>query len=109
MNMKDSIVAMLKLKGMTQMDLAERLNLKCQSAVANALYRCNMEVGTLVKWCGACGYEVVIQPKNVRGKRPDGQFVIDSAGKTSADGEAESEKKTTRKKTSASSGSNGAE
>ena len=80
MKIKDCVKGMLKWKHITQMELTERLGLKRQSALANALARGNMTIETLVKYCDACGYEVVIQPKNVRGKRPDGQFVIDETG-----------------------------
>lgn len=80
MTLKDCVNGMLKYRHSTQTELTEKLGLKRQSAIANAMYRGNMTVETLVKYCSACGYEVVIQPTSVRGKRPDGQFVIDQTG-----------------------------
>jgi len=77
MNIKEAVKAMLKYRHKTQMELASDLGLGSQSTIGNALGRGNMTVETLVKYCDACGFEVVIQPTNVRGKRPEGQFVID--------------------------------
>ena len=80
MTLKECVVSMLKFKNITQTDLTQRLGLKRQSSVANALYRGNMTVETLVKYCAACGYEVAIQPNKLPGSRPKGQFVIDQTG-----------------------------
>ena len=79
MDFSDCIKAMMKSCRMTQADLAAKSQ-TYQQAISNAFKRNNTEVRTLVKWCDLCGYEVVIQPKNIRGKRPEGQFVIESAG-----------------------------
>lgn len=81
MKLKDAVKGMLKFRHKTQMELAEGIGIKRQSAIANALYRGNMTVETLVKYCEVCGYEVVIQPTNTRGKRPEGQFVINETGR----------------------------
>lgn len=80
MKLKDAVKGMLKFRHKTQMELAEDIGVKRQSGIANALVRGNMTVETLVRYCDACGYEVVIQPSNTRGKRPEGQFVIDETG-----------------------------
>lgn len=78
MNLKECVVLMMKSCRMTQARLAASVNVS-QTTIANALARGNVEVKTLLKWCEECDYEIVIQPKNVRGKRPDGQFVITEA------------------------------
>lgn len=80
MNLKDAIKGMLKFRHKTQQELAEGVGVKGQSSISNALCRGNITVETLAKYCAVCGYEVVIQPSNTRGKRPEGQFVIDETG-----------------------------
>lgn len=80
MKLKDAVKGMLKFRHKTQVELAEGLGIKSQGAIANALVRGNMTIETLVRYCNVCGYEVTIQPINVRGKRPEGQFVIDETG-----------------------------
>ena len=89
MTLKQCINGMLKWKHITQTELAERLNLKRQSTIANALSRGNMTVETLVNYCDACDYEVIIRPKGTRGKPVDGSFVIDKTGPEKKGGDSE--------------------
>lgn len=80
MTLKECINGMLKWRNKSQVALAEELSLNRQSTIANALSRGNMTVETLVKYCNACDYEVIIRPKETRGAMTKGAFVLDVTG-----------------------------
>lgn len=82
MKLNDAIRAMLKAILSNQVELGEKLGMS-----APALNRCinnnNVTVNRLWEMCDACGYEVVIRPKNKRMQNKDNTFTIE--GETKAD------------------------
>lgn len=64
-------------KGVTQKQLAAAIGAKSQSVIAERLKTNSFTVSNLNSMLAALGYEIVIQPKKP-GRRPDGQFVIDT-------------------------------
>lgn len=74
MQFKDMLEQILKEKKMTQVAFAEMVG-TTQPAIGNARKRNDVYVSTLIKWCNALGYEVVIQEIKP-GRRKDGQIVL---------------------------------
>lgn len=74
MQFKDMLEQILKEKKMTQAAFAEMVG-TTQPAIGNARKRNDVYVSTLIKWCNALGYEVVIQEVKP-GRRKDGQIVL---------------------------------
>lgn len=74
MQFKDMLDQILKEKKLTQATFASLVG-TTQPAIGNAKKRNDIYVSTLIKWCEALGYEVVIQEKK-QGRRRDGQIVL---------------------------------
>lgn len=79
MTIAETIKAIMKESKTTQVKLAEMAGLSGSSSVAMALTR-DMTTSTVVKFCEAMGYEVVIQKKKP-GRRAEGQYVVDGVVK----------------------------
>lgn len=75
MQFKEMLKHIIKEKKETQTSFATKVG-TTQSAIGNALKRNDVYVSTLIKWCEANGYEVVIQEKKA-GRRRDGQIVLE--------------------------------
>lgn len=71
-----AIKEIMKNRGITQNELKEKLGYKTQSAVAERLKQKSIGVDKACEMLDAIGYEMVIQPKNTRGKRAIGAYVI---------------------------------
>ena len=86
MNQVEAIKAAMKLKGMSQKDVAEKINVSQPTmnryfTVSNG----NVSMETLCKIMSAIGYEVVLQPKNRNGRPVAGSFAINYEAKGGAD------------------------
>lgn len=75
MQFKDMLDEIIKGKGLTQTTFANMVG-TTQPAIGNAKKRNDVYVSTLIKWCEALGYEVVIQEKKP-GRRKEGQIVLE--------------------------------
>ena len=76
MNQKEAIKEILKREGIFQQDLADRLG-QSQQAVSRKLIASSMTINKLYEYCEALGYEIVLQKKQPRKKRPDGQILLE--------------------------------
>lgn len=65
----------MKKRGVTQIEMRDKLGYKAQSAVAKML-RSDMQVSNAIRMLDIVGYEIIIQPKSTRGKRATGSYVI---------------------------------
>lgn len=75
MQFNEMLKHIIREKKETQASFAERVG-TTQSAIGNSLKRNDAYVSTLIKWCEANGYEVVIQEKK-QGRRRDDQIVLE--------------------------------
>lgn len=75
MKMGEAIKNAMKIRGVTQTDLAKKLNAKTQSVIAGRLNHPNMSINNALEMLNELGYEITIQPKKA-GRRPEGQIVI---------------------------------
>lgn len=81
MNSKEAIKTVMKMEKYTQTRMAETLGYANQSNVAETLRNSSsMQIRTFCAMCNALGYEVTIQPVR-KGRRPDGQIVIEEEWK----------------------------
>lgn len=76
MKISDAIKTAMKNQKTTQVQLAERIGASSQSVIAQRLRMNNLSVDTVIEMLDAIGYEMVIQEKK-RGRRPEGQIIID--------------------------------
>lgn len=86
MNQVEAIKAAMKLKGMTQKEVAEKINVS--QPTMNRYFTAsngNVSMETLCKIMSAIGYEVVLQPKNRNGRPVAGSFAINYEAKGGAD------------------------
>lgn len=74
MQFKDTLEQILKDKKMTQMAFAELVG-TTQPAIGNARKRNDVYLSTMIKWCNALGYEIVVQEVKP-GRRREGQIVL---------------------------------
>lgn len=71
----EALSSMVRRRGLTQLSLAKKMGLGSQAAVAQRLSRSNnMQMNTVLSVADACGYIVILQPKEM--SRQDGQLVI---------------------------------
>lgn len=75
MTIGKAIRDVMKKRGVTQIEMRDKLGYKAQSAVAKML-RSDMQVSNAIRMLDIVGYEIIIQPKNTRGKRATGSYVI---------------------------------
>lgn len=85
MNQVEAIRAAMKYMHRSQKDVAEQIGVSQPTmtryfTVSNG--RMNLE--TLNKILDAIGYEIVLQPKSTKGRRPEGSFAIDYETKDGA-------------------------
>lgn len=86
MNQVEAIKAAMKYMKRTQKDVAEQIGV-AQPTMTRYFNVSGgrMNMNTLCKILDAIGYEIVLQPKNSKGRRQDGAFAIeydkDGAGK----------------------------
>jgi hypothetical protein len=85
MKITEAIRAIMKDTKTTQKKLVETINsnsgqitVKSQSVIAERLRKDNIGVDKLYEMLEAMDYEIVLQPKSTRGKRPIGAYVIDN-------------------------------
>lgn len=74
MQFKEVLEKVIKDNKHTQASFASLVG-TTQPAIGNAKKRNDVYVSTLIKWCNALGYEVVIQEKKP-GKRREDQIVL---------------------------------
>lgn len=77
MTLKNAILEMLEYRKTSQVVISEKMGYKYPSAIGQMLKRGNVTVSVLSKMADLMDYEVVLQPKRITGKRPEGQIVID--------------------------------
>lgn len=77
MKANEIVKSLIKQSDFTQTTLAKAMGYNNQSSIANRLNKNDMGVSLLAKMLDVLGYDLVIQPKKP-GRRPDGQFVIDT-------------------------------
>lgn len=75
MTIGKAIRDVMKKRGVTQIEMRDKLGYKAQSAVAKML-RSDMQVSNAIRMLDIVGYEIIIQPKSTRGKRATGSYVI---------------------------------
>lgn len=75
MTIGKAIRDVMKKRGVTQIEMRDKLGYKAQSAVAKML-RSDMQVSNAIRMLDIVGYEIIIQPKSTRGKRAMGSYVI---------------------------------
>lgn len=78
MNQVEAIKSAIKYMHRSQKDVAKQIGIAQPTmsryfTVSNG----NVSMETLCKILDAIGYEVVLQPKNTKGRRPDGAFAIE--------------------------------
>ena len=76
MLVSEALKQAIKESGNTQARLAKALGYKGQSSIAERI-KGNITVENMLAMMDAIGYEVVIQKKKP-GRRPEGQFVLES-------------------------------
>lgn len=75
MTIGKAIRDVMKKRGVTQIEMRDKLGYKAQSAVAKML-RSDMQISNAIRMLDIVGYEIIIQPKSTRGKRATGSYVI---------------------------------
>lgn len=75
MTIGKAIRDVMKKRGVTQIEMRDKLGYKAQSAVAKML-RSDMQVSNAIRMLDIVGYEIIIQPKSTRGKRATRSYVI---------------------------------
>lgn len=75
MTIGKAIRDVMKKRGVTQIEMRDKLGYKAQSAVAKML-RSDMQVSNAIRMLDIVGYEIIIQTKSTRGKRATGSYVI---------------------------------
>lgn len=75
MTIGKAIRDVMKKRGVTQIEMRDKLGYKAQSAVAKML-RSDMQASNAIRMLDIVGYEIIIQPKSTRGKRATGSYVI---------------------------------
>ena len=73
-NASETVKAVLKETGTTQVSLGKRVG-EQQRSIAVKLLQGNMTIGTLVNWMTAVGYKVVVIPDS--GRTPKNGYVIE--------------------------------
>ena len=81
MDFKDIIEDLIKANKKNKSWLAEKMGYARATGVTQILARNNTTIDTLLRICDIFDYEITIQPKRRAGARPNGQYVITSAGK----------------------------
>lgn len=76
MKIGEAIKLAMKKQKTTQQQLADRIGVKSQSVIAQRLRMDNLSVDTVLEMLDYIGYEMIIQEKK-RGRRPEGQIVIE--------------------------------
>ncbi len=79
--LNDAIRTLLSDNNKNQGWLAEKMGYAKPSGISQMLMRGNTTVDTLIRICDTMDYEITIQPKRKAGSRPQGQIIIDAAGK----------------------------
>ena len=77
MTQKEVIKEMLRVNNKTQKWLADALGCASIGSIASMLKLENITINNLYSICEALGYEIIVQPKNKRGIRPQGQLVLE--------------------------------
>ena len=75
MTIGKAIRDVMKKRGVTQIEMRDKLGYKAQSAVEKML-RSDMQISNAIRMLDIVGYEIIIQPKSTRGKRATGSYVI---------------------------------
>ena len=78
MNQTEAIRAAMKYMKRTQKEVAEQIGI-AQPTMSRyfTVSGGRMNMNTLCRILDAIGYEIVLQPKNTKGRRPDGAFAIE--------------------------------
>lgn len=74
MNYAEAFKKILSLKGLSQMELANRTDTR-QGSIASMLYKGNPSLQVASRYLDACGYDVVLVPKGAH--LPKDSFIVD--------------------------------
>ena len=72
----DAFKEMMKTRGMNQSWVTKKMGYKSSSALWSIIAKNNTTVDTLLRVCDILDYDIVLQPKRMRGRKAEGQIVI---------------------------------